>query len=115
MKKDPTIFLKHILESIEQIEKYTQSLPEKEFLASSQIQDAVLRRLEIIGEAVRNLPEDFRQSYPDIAWNKAMGTRNILIHHYFGIDLGIVWNTVKESLPEFQKQIKDLLDKTQKK
>lgn len=115
MKKDPTIFLKHILESIEQIEEYTQSLSEKEFLASSQIQDAVLRRLEIIGEAVRNLPEDFRQSCPDIAWHKAMATRNILIRHYFGIDLELVWNTVKESLPEFKKQTQDLLNKTQKK
>ena len=67
-----------------------------------------MRRLEIIGEAVRNLPEEFRLEHKDVEWNKAMGIRNILIHHYFGIDLEIVWDTLKESIPQLKKQIESL-------
>ncbi len=108
MNRDHTVFLKHILESIETIEEYTKDLSEKDFFKNSEKQDAILRRLEIIGEAVKNLPEDFKKQYPDIPWNKVMGTRNILIHHYFGIDLEIVWDTITKSLPEFKKQIKSI-------
>jgi len=111
MKKDPTIFLKHILESIEHIENYTKGLEEEDFLKSEEKQDSVIRRLEIVGEAVKNFPESFRKKYPDIAWNKAMATRNILIHHYFGIELDIIWDTVTKSLPIFKKQIQELLKK----
>ena len=111
MKKDPTIFLKHILESIEHIENYTKGLNEKDFMEFEEKQDAVIRRLEVLGEAVKNLPENFRKKYPEIAWNKAMATRNILIHHYFGIELDIVWDTVTQSLPIFKKQIQELLKK----
>jgi len=110
MKKDPTIFLKHILESIEHIDSYIKGLDEEDFLKSEEKQDAVIRRLEILGEAVRNLPEEFRAKYPDIEWNKAMATRNILIHNYFGIELDIVWDTITQSLPNFKKQIEVLLN-----
>lgn len=109
MDKDSTVFLKHILESIEAIEEYTRGLSEEEFCNSREKQDAVLRRLEVIGEAVRNLPDDFKKQHPEVAWNKAMATRNILIHQYFGVDLKIVWDTVVESLPVFKEQIKKLL------
>lgn len=109
MNKEAVVFLKHILESIELLEKYIKGVTEKEFLQSTEKQDLAMRRLEIIGEAVRNLPEDFRMEHKDIAWNKAMATRNILIHHYFGIDLEIVWDTVTKSIPEFKTQIEDLL------
>lgn len=107
--KDDTVFLKHILESIAWIEKDIAGLTEEEFLANVPIQDAVLRRLEIIGEAVRNLSDEIKEKHSEIAWNKAMATRNILIHNYFGIDLPIVWATVTLSLPEFEEQIKNLL------
>jgi len=111
MTKDATIFLKHILDSINLIEKYTEGVTEKEFLQSVEKQDLVTRRLEIIGEATHNLPEEFRDGHPEIAWNKAMATRNILIHHYFGIELDIIWDTVTKSLPIFKKQIQELLKK----
>jgi len=110
MNKDYTTFLKHILESIEAIEEYTQDISEETFLKSREKQDAILRRLEIIGEAVRNLPDKFKKQHSDIAWNQAMATRNMLIHHYFGVDLKIVWDTVTESLPIFKKQIKKALE-----
>lgn len=107
--KDDAVFLKHILESIDWIEKDIQGLTEKEFFQNVPIQDAVLRRLEIIGEAVRNLSDELKEKHSKIAWNKAMATRNILIHNYFGIDLPVVWDTIKHSLPEFKEQIKNLL------
>lgn len=110
MNKDATIFLRHILESIELLEKYTKDVAEEQFLQSVEKQDLVTRRLEIIGEAIRNLPEEFRNKHPEIAWNKAMATRNILIHHYFGINFKTVWDTITISIPEFKEQIKKLLE-----
>ncbi|MDO8599846.1 MAG: DUF86 domain-containing protein [bacterium] len=112
MNKEASVFLKHILESIQLLEKYMEGVTEEEFLNSNEKQDLAIRRLEVIGEAVRNLPEDFRKEHKDIAWSKAMATRNILIHHYFGIDLEIVWDTVIKSIPEFKKQIEQLLETT---
>lgn len=109
MRKEPRIFLQHILESIEAIEESRENLSEETFLNSREKQDAIIRRLEIIGEAVKNLPADFKKDHPELEWEKAMGIRNILIHHYFGIDLRIVWDTVIKSLPEFKKQIKGLI------
>lgn len=109
MDKEYTVFLKHIVESITQIEEYTRDISEEAFLTSLEKQDAVLRRLEILGEAVRNLPEEFRAPHSDVPWNKVMATRNILIHNYFGVDFKLVWATVKESLPPFKKQIEELL------
>ena len=109
MIKDHTVFLNHILESIESIEKYSKGVSEKDFLKSQEKQDAIIRRLEIIGEAVKNLPEDFKEKYSDIPWNKAMGTRNIIVHDYMGLDLEVIWDTVTKSLPGFKQQIKELL------
>lgn len=110
MNKDTVVFLKHILESIGLIEKYTKNITEEQFLQSVEKQDLVTRRLEIIGEAIRNLPEEFRKEHKNIVWNKAMATRNILIHHYFGINFKTVWDTVIISIPEFKKQIGKLLE-----
>ena len=112
MNKDADVFLKHILESIQLLEKYMEGVTEEQFLDSTEKQDLAIRRLEIIGEAVRNLPEEFRQEHQDIAWNKAMATRNILIHHYFGINFKTVWDTIIKSIPEFKKQIEQLLAKS---
>lgn len=96
------------MESINLIEKYTENVTEEQFLQSVEKQDLVTRRLEIIGEAIRNLPEEFRMEHKDIVWNKAMATRNILIHYYFGINFKTVWDTVTISIPEFKKQIESL-------
>lgn len=73
------------------------------------MQDAVIRRFEIIGEAVRNLSEDYKEKHSDIEWSKAMAMRNILTHGYFGVDLKIVWDTATKTLTEFKKQIESLL------
>ena len=108
-KKDPKIFLGHILESIAEIEKNTKKKTKEKFFNSVTIQDAVVRRLEIIGEAVKNLPSSLKRKHPDISWKNIAGTRDVLIHEYFGVDLDIVWDVVKNDIPKLKKQIKELL------
>ena len=110
MKKDPKIFLEHILESIGEIEKYTKNISKKRFFDSVMIQDAVVRRLEIIGEAVKNLPTSFKNRYPKIPLKKIAGTRDILIHEYFGVNVDLVWKIVNKNIPQLKKQISKLLE-----
>ena len=109
MDKDPKIFLQHILESINCIEDYTKNLSEYDFLSSMQIQDSVFRRLEIIGEATKNIPDDFKAIYFHIPWRKIAGMRDKLIHEYFGVDKELVWETVQLFLPELKQEIEKLL------
>lgn len=111
VKKDPKIFLGHILESISEIEKNTKNLSEDEFFDSVTIQDAVVRRLEIIGEAVKNLPLSFKNKHPEISWKKIAGMRDVLIHEYFGVDIDLVWKIVNKDIPQLKKQIAELLEK----
>ncbi len=109
MRKDPAIFLRHMLESIQAIEEYTTGLSEADFLADRRTQDAVVRRLEIIGEAVRKLPEETKGLASDVAWQQIAAMRNLLIHEYFGVDLRLVWRVVGKDLPPFKKHIETLL------
>ena len=90
-EKNVLVYIDDIQEGIEKILEYTQSISEDEFFASTQIQDSVIRRLEIIGEAAKNIPNDFKKENPGIEWRKIAAMRNVLIHEYFGVDLGKVW------------------------
>ena len=105
MKKNPKFFLTHILESINEIENYLRGFSKEKFLKDSKTQNAVVRNLEIVGEATRNLPAEFKRKYPDIPWRKISGTRDKLIHQYFDVDLEIVWNTVNEDLPKLEMNL----------
>lgn len=108
--KNPKIFIRHILESIAEIEKNAKNKPKRKFLSSITTQDAIIRRLEIIGEAVKNLPTSIKRNHPDIPWKNIAGTRDILIHEYFGVDLNVVWDVIKNDIPKLKKQIKKLLN-----
>lgn len=111
MRKNVTVFIEHILESISLIESYTAQISKDDFLKSPQIQDAVMRRLEIIGEATKNISKKFRGEHSDIPWREIAGMRDIMIHEYFGVDLDLTWNTVKENLPELKQRLSDIIGK----
>ena len=111
MKKEALVFIKHILESIEDIENYSKSVSKNQFFKDKKLQDAIVKRIEIIGEAVKNLPIEFTNKYPFVPWSEIARTRDKMVHHYFGVDLDIVWDIVKKDLPGLKKDIKDILDK----
>ncbi len=108
MNKDISVFIGHILESIARIEEFTKGVPKKEFLISVQKQDAVIRRLEIIGEAVKNIPISFREKYSEVPWKEIARIRDKLIHGYFGIDLELTWDIVKKDIPVLKGKIKKI-------
>lgn len=111
MKKDDLVFIEHILESIELIEEYAKGISEKEFLGNKKLQDAIIRRIEVIGEAAKNISFSFRNEYPKIQWQQMIGTRDKLTHHYFGVDLELTFKIIKKDLPELKEQIQNILDK----
>ncbi len=108
MKKDTGVYLQDIIDSCKKIEEYINAKSEKEFEVDSELQDAVLRRLTIIGEAIKRLPQEIRDKNSGIEWKKAMGMRDILVHHYDEVELEQVWNTITKILPPFKKQIQNL-------
>jgi uncharacterized protein with HEPN domain len=108
MKKDPYVLIEHIRESIAAIEDYTHGISKEDFISTPQIQDAVIRRLEIIGEAANKLDSEFIEQFANIPWYEITAMRNILIHEYFGVDLDQVWNTIKKDIRELKQQIEKM-------
>ena len=105
MKRDIGLYLDDILDAIERIEEYTVGHSEQEFLDKPQLQDAVLHRLTIIGEAVKHIPKRLRDQHPEIPWQQVAGFRDILIHTYFGIRLGNAWKVVQDDLKPLKETI----------
>lgn len=99
------MFLEHILESIEHIKNYVAGQTYTRFKESVQLQDCLIRRLEIIGEAIKNLPDDLRNNHPQVPWKNIAGMRDMLIHEYFGVDLELTWKVVTKEIPKLKKQI----------
>lgn len=91
--KNDKVYLHHILECIENIESYIPN-GESDFFSSKLIQDAVIRNLEIVGEATKRISRDLREQHPEVPWREMAGLRDVLIHNYFGVDNEIVWNVV---------------------
>jgi uncharacterized protein with HEPN domain len=110
MKKDFRVYLSDIIDSCDKIANYIHRKTKDDLENETELQDAVVRRLEIIGEAVKRLPEEFRNNHSEIAWRKAISMRNILIHMYDDIELDQVWDTIEKTLPPFKKQIQELLE-----
>jgi uncharacterized protein with HEPN domain len=100
--------LSHILEAIERIERYT-SVGAEVFLAQSHWQDATIRQLEIIGEAVKSLSPETKALRPDVPWKQIAGMRDFLIHGYFGVDLQVVWVTAERDVPALRRAVEQLL------
>ncbi|KKO19682.1 MAG: DUF86 domain-containing protein [Candidatus Brocadia sp.] len=109
MIKDGTVFLRHILDAINKIQKYTKDMDYEGFRASSLVQDGVIRQLEIIGEATKNLSQEIREKHPDIPWKDMVGMRDKLIHQYFGVDIAGVWDTLEEDIPTLKSNLIKLL------
>ena len=109
-KRKPDVYLQDILESINQIEDYLDGVLENEFYQNSEKQDAVLRRLEIIGEAVKHISDDIRDEYGEIPWRKIAGMRDIIIHEYFGVTLSMIWVVTQRDLPDLKSKINDIIN-----
>jgi uncharacterized protein with HEPN domain len=107
--RDYRMFLEDILQSIAKIQNYLSGLSYDDFIQNGLVFDAVIRNLEVIGEATRHIPEDIKNKYTEIPWRRMAGLRNILIHEYFGLDESIVWEVATRNLPEVEPQIKNLL------
>lgn len=105
MTKDPLVYLDYILECIEIIKTQTKTLKLIQFLDSVPTQDAVIRRIQIIGEAIKSLPQNIKKQYPAVEWRKITGMRDKLTHDYFEIDFELTWEVVKRDLPILKKQI----------
>ena len=110
MKKVYIDYIQDILNSLEEIEEFIQGFSFNDFLKDKKTINAVIRSLEVIGEAAKNIPDSVKIKYPRIPWRKMAGMRDKLIHQYFGVDLQTVWQTIKEDLPT----IKPLIKKIQK-
>ncbi|MBA3650418.1 MAG: DUF86 domain-containing protein [Chthoniobacterales bacterium] len=104
-KRDADLLLEDIRSSLERIERYTSGMDRSQFLADEKTIDAVVRNLEIIGEAVRWLPEKFKRQHAAIPWTQIAGLRNRIVHDYFGLDLEIIWQVLRTSLRDFKKQL----------
>ena len=110
MSKRPIeLLLSDIRQAIDRIEEYIENLSFDGFSDDGKSVDAVVRNLEIIGEAANRLPEEFKERYSEIEWHKVVGLRHRIVHEYFGIDLEIVWQILRRDLPELKKKIVQII------
>ena len=109
-KRKPDVYFQDILESIDHIQRFLDGVSEDEFYENVEKQDAVLRRLEIIGEAVKHLPEGIRKNHSDIPWRQIAGMRDIIIHEYFGITLEMVWIVATEDILDLKRKVEEIIE-----
>ncbi len=107
--RDPSLYLTHVLESIELARAYVEGVDFRRFSESQQLQDAVIRRIEIIGEAVKNLPAEMRDAAPGVPWRRIAGMRDKVVHDYMGVDIELVWTVVHRDLPKLAQEVRGLL------
>lgn len=100
--KNDSLYLRHILEAVERVREFTRGVSKERFLKDVLVQSAVIRQLEIVGEAVKNLSSSFRKHHKDVPWQDIAGLRDKLIHGYFGVDISLVWGICENDLPELE-------------
>jgi len=109
MPRRPEVYLEDMLAAAQKVERYVAGLTREQLAEDSKTLDAVVRNLEVIGGAAKNVPEDTRAVHPEIEWRKMAGPRDILIHEYFGIDVEIIWDVVQHKLPGLATQVRRIL------
>ena len=109
MKREYNLFIQDIKECIVQIDEFVGNMTLEEFKADEKTSSAVVRKLEIIGEATKNVPKEIRQNYKELPWSDMARMRDKIIHSYFVVDYEIVWKTIKERLPEIKPKIDTIL------
>jgi len=109
MPRDYKVYLDDILQAIAKIRQYTAGLSPAALAADAKTFDAVVRNLEVIGEAAKTVPEAIRSEHPEVDWKKTVGLRNILIHQYFGVDPELIWDIIQNKLPALEKQIQAMM------
>ncbi|MBL7070711.1 MAG: DUF86 domain-containing protein [Candidatus Omnitrophica bacterium] len=110
--RDHRLYIDDILEALRRIEEYTDRLSLEKLKTNNLVIDGVVRNLEIIGEAAKNIPTSIKEKYSEIEWKKIAGLRNILAHEYFGIDVDILWDIIENKLPIFKKHVSRILKST---
>lgn len=110
MKKDNLVYIDDILDAIKKIRKYTRGVTKDEFIKNGMVVDAVIRNLEIIGEASSKLSPAFRREQAKIEWRKIIGMRNRIIHSYDTVDHAIIWDVIKHDLPGLESNLKKIIE-----
>lgn len=109
-KRSPELLVADMLEAIAKIERYVGALTDRQFLEDERTSDAVVRNLEIIGEAASRLPDAYRSTAAQVPWHQVVGLRHRIVHEYFGIDLQLVWVIIHTDLPKLREALRDLAE-----
>ena len=109
--KEFRFHIKYILESIQMIKQYTENVSQEEFLKTEQLQDAIIRRLEVIGEAAKKMPDDFRKQYSNVPWRKMAAMRDVMAHDYMTLSMDVIWLTVVNDILPLESEIAEIIKK----
>ena len=107
-EKYDLVFIEHILDSINAIEEFSRGVTKEEIIKNRLKLSAIIREIEVIGEAAKNVSKSLKSKWKEVEWSNIAGTRDKMIHHYFGVDLNIVWNIVRNDLPRLKEQMRKI-------